>query len=561
MKSRPKYWRSIAELEGDSEFQEYVQREFRSPTEQTELSSGGRRRFMQLMGASFALSGCRWPEEKLLPHASRDDGAIPGVPRHFATTMDISGVATGLLVKSYDGRPIKVEGNPTDPQSKGGTGTYHQAAILGLYDPDRSSQVLEGKTPSTWKKYQAALLAAVASAQAKGGSGFAVLSQASSSPSLVRLKKTLAQRLPGATWVGYEATYSRGPAEGAKLAFGEEVAQVYHPENADIILSLDSDLLSVAAPGGIGYSRAVASRRDPDQGTMSRIYAFEAGLSELGSLADHRVTVRPTAITAIAAYVDAKLSQGLGISGAQAVPAVASIGGEGVQKVLDVAIRDLLEHKGKTLVTAGRHHSPDVHALVHRINATLGNESTISYSKAHGSIMGGVDELAALVADIEAGKVESLLIIGANPAYDAPADVDFSAALRKVKSSFHLGLYVDETASLCSWHAPEAHFLETWGDARAADGSVRLAQPLIDPLLGGKSALEVLATALGLAVTDPQKQVRQTNKLDDEKAWKRAAVPSLQRKARAAPPSMISAWAICTGGCMTGLLAVVVTRA
>lgn len=520
---RPTYWRSLAELEGDSEFQEFVQKEFPTPTEQIPLSSKGRRRFMQLMGASFALAGCRWKEEKILPHTKRPDGMIPGVPAHYATMMELGGVATGLLVKSYDGRPIKVEGNPNDSVTQGGTGTYHQAAILGLYDPDRSMQAKQGGSPSDNKAFDAALLTAFADAERNGGAGFAVLSRASSSPSLLSLKGSLQKQAPGLKWVAYEPTDTAGPREGVKLAFGKNLDVRLHPEKADIVVALDSDLLSAAVAGGVGYCRAVASRRDPDEGKMSRIYAIEASLSEIGSLADHRETVKPSEIVAVAAYIDAQVSKARATDGAQKAPADAALGGAHVKKVLDVLVKDLVAHAGKGLVHVGSKHPPEVHALMHRINTVLGNVgTTISYSEAAPKLAGGADELSTLVADIEGGKVDTLLILGGNPVYDAPADVNFASALAKVKTSFHVGLYFDETAEKCRWHAPEAHFLETWSDARAADGTVRIGQPLLDSELVARSPLQIVAKLAGMTKQQPVDIVRSALGLADEKAWRKA---------------------------------------
>lgn len=522
-KSRPKYWRSLSELEGDSEFQEFVQREFHSPTEQTPLSAQGRRRFMQLMGASFALAGCRWQEEKLLPHTTQPEGIIPGVPVNYATVMDVGGVATGLLVKSFDGRPVKVEGNTLDSVSQGGTGTYHQAAILGLYDPDRSSKSMQGKVPSTSEAFDGALLSAFAGAVKKAGAGFVVLSQGSSSPTLAWLRGELLKQAPQARWVAYEAGDASGPRAGAQLAFGKAVTPMYRPENADILVALDSDFITAGVPGGLGHARAVASRRDADQGTMSRIYALEASLTEIGSLADHRVSIPPSKIAAVAAYLDSLVSAGKGAAGAQTAPDEAALGGAQVKKVLDVIAKDLLSHTGKSLVVVGSGHAPEVHALVHRINFVLGNVgSTLSFREAGETLAGGVDELASLVADMEGGKVESLLILGGNPVYDAPVDLGFAAALGKVSSTFHAGLYFDETAELSTWHTPLTHFLEAWSDARAVDGTYRIAQPLIDTVLGGRSEIQILAKLLDLHKQDGQTIVRDTLGLKSDKAFRKA---------------------------------------
>jgi MoCo/4Fe-4S cofactor protein with predicted Tat translocation signal len=521
--SKPKYWRSLAELEADPEFNEYVQREFREPTEQVPLDTSGRRRFMQLMAASFALGGCRWREEKILPHTTKPEGQVPGVPDNYATVMDVAGVATSLLVKSYDGRPIKVEGNPADTSTLGGTGPFHQAAILGLYDPDRSSTVMQGSTPSTWEAWDAALLLAREKHVKEGGAGLAILSGASSSPTLSSLRQTLRTELPSASWYVYDPAHSAGRERGAELAFGKPLTALYEPKKADVIVALDSDLLNPASPGALAYTRQVASRRDPDSPEMSRIFAFEALLSELGSLADHRVPVQAARIPAILAYIESKVAAATSTAGTQAEPPVDALGGEGVKRVLDVAVSDLLAKKGKSLVTVGSAHSAEIHALAHRVNFLLGNvDRTVTYIEKPDALSGGVDELARLVGEMESGRVATLIILGGNPVYDAPVDISFAAALGKVANSFHVGLYRDETGSKCTFHAPEAHFLEAWGDARSLDGSVRVAQPLIEPLLGGRSQIEVLARFLGLPETAGLSLVRKTSGLSAAKAWAKA---------------------------------------
>lgn len=520
---KPQYWRSLSELEGNPEFQEFVSREFREPLEQEPLAGAGRRRFVQLMGASFALAGCHWREEKVLPHTARPDGVVPGVPVQYATVMDVAGVATGLLVKSYDGRPIKVEGNPNDSTTLGGTGTYHQAAILGLYDPDRSSRVMQGATPSTWEAFDQALLGAYAPLAKASGAGLAILSGANSSPSLARLRGELKSALPNASWFVHDASYAAGASRGLDLVFGEPVQLLLHPEKADVIIALDSDFLSASSAGGLGYTRKVASRRDPDSGKMSRIYAFESVLSEIGALADHRVAIATSRVAAVLAYIDAKVSEKKGLADAQKEPGVETLGGEHVKKVLDVAIAELVASRGKSLLTLGSRYSGELHAIVHRLNEALGNVgSVVEYLEKNDVLSGGVDDLAALVGEIESGKVKALLILGTNPVYDSPADIDFEGTLAKVPTSFHVGLYRDETGAKCSFHAPEAHFLETWGDARAIDGTVRVAQPLIEPLLGGRSAIEVISRMLGLPEVQGQSIVRKTSGLTKDKVWNTA---------------------------------------
>ncbi len=521
--SRPKYWRSLSELEGDPEFHEFVEREFRSPVEQEAPTAAGRRRFMQIMGASFALTGCYWKEEKLLPHTKQPEGFVPGEPVHYATHMELAGDPVGLWVKSYDGRPIKVEGNPNDSVSLGGTGVAHQAAILGFYDPDRSSKPLQRGEATSSEAFDQALLLAFRAAAKKGGQGFAVLSRATRSPSLLRLKAELKKQAPEATWTTYEAGYCAGPDKGAELAFGHKATMRYSVEKADVIVALDSEFIESGSPGALGSVRSLASRRDPDVGEMSRIYALETRLSEIGSLADHRVAVTASAIPALVALLDARISAARGEAGAQAAPSDNALGGAEAKKVIEVAAKDLLEHAGQSLVVVGAKHAPEVHAVVHRINVLLGNVgTTLTYLEPAESINGGADDLAALVAEMEGNKVETLLILGANAAYDSAADIEFKAALSKVKQSFHIGLYVDETAELASFHAPEAHFLEAWSDSRALDGTLRIGQPLIDPILNGRTYVEHLARFLGLPETSGQAIVRKTLGLRADKDWQSA---------------------------------------
>ncbi len=525
----PSHWRSLAELDNDPEFREFVAREFKTPLEEMPLSSKGRRRFMQLMGASFALAGCRWQEDKLLPFSQRPEGFVPGEPVFYATAMDIAGVATALWVKSFDGRPIKVEGNPHSASSLGATNTYHQGSVLGLYDPDRSQQVARRgaqRTPSTWADFDRAAGELIAQARAAGGRGVAVLSEASSSPTLASLRSRFLRAMPQATWVAYEPSHAAGVEQGAELAFGQRVRTLLSPERADVLVSLDADLLCASTDGGLAYSRAIASRREPG-GSMSRIYAVESNISEIGSIADHRVALRASQIPAVVAYLDAELSAQArppaALGAAQPRPAAKFLEDAEIKKVLDVMVKDLLAHRGSSLITVGSRQPAEVHAVVHRLNALLGNVGkSVRYVEEADRIAGGAAELAALVAEIEAGRVETLIILGGNPVYNSPVDVPFAAALGKVKTSVRLGLYEDETSQLCTWHVPQAHYLEVWADARSFDGSVLVAQPLIAPLHGGRSAIELVAGLLGLPRTSGQDLVRATHDAEDDKVWRKA---------------------------------------
>src|SRR6186713_3203139 len=297
-KTKPKYWRSLAELEDAPEFREFVEREFREPLDAEPPNSPARRRFMQVMGASFALAGanaCRWKEDKLLPYSRRPEGHVDGVAEYYATTVEIGGVVTGLWAKSYDGRPIKLEGNPGDTTSLGATHAYHQASVLTLYDPDRSQGFVQfggARKESSAEAFGEFMGPLSARLRAQQGTGLGVLAETSSSSTLLAVKQRLLAQFPRATWVDFDASISENEKLGTRLAFGDAQRVLYTPDRADVIVSLDSDFISGAAPGGLAYARRVTGRRNPDQGRMSRIYAFEGVFTELGSLADHRVAVR-----------------------------------------------------------------------------------------------------------------------------------------------------------------------------------------------------------------------------------------------------------------------------
>ncbi len=519
---KPVYWRSLAELEDKPEFREFVEREFPSALEAEPPNSPARRRFMQLMGASFALAGavgCRFEEEKILPYSRRPEGLVPGVPRYYATTMDVAGNAVALHAKSFDQRPIKLEGNPEDPSSLGATNTFHQASILSLYDPDRSQGVVQNRgkrSASSWEAFFKFAREHFAELRKTYGKSLRVLSEGSSSPSLADMKRRFDQIFPQAKWVQYEPSYSDSPRQGAVLAFGEPVRVRYRPEAARVIVSLDSDFVSPTEEGGIAYARAVADGRDPEAGVMNRIYVVESGFSQLGSMADHRLSLRSELIPTIAAYLDSEVSakaQPLPEHGAaQPKPQAKFLADQKIAKLLSVLVKDLLANVGKSLIVAGPQQPPEVHALVHRLNHVLGNVgNTVVYlTETRQREQDQLENLKALVEEMGQGQVDTLLILGGNPVFTAPSDVPFESALAKVKHSIHLSLYEDETSQRAAWHLPSAHYLETWGDAESFDGSLQVAQPLIAPLFGGKSAIELLATLIGDAKTDARDIVRRT---------------------------------------------------
>jgi molybdopterin-containing oxidoreductase family iron-sulfur binding subunit len=532
--ARPEYWRSIAELEGRPEFRELMQREFAVPPEEVPPNAPERRSFMKLMGASLGLAGvaCRWQEDKLVPLARREENAVPGETRRYATAMDLGGLTLGLHAISYDGRPIKIEGNPLHPDSLGATGPIQQASVLGVYDPDRSDRPMRrngGKaSPATFQDFDAFAIERFKKLRDKRGLGLRVLSERSSSPTLAAQRQRFQEVLPLARWITYEPLAVDGPREGSTLAFGKAHRSLFAFDQAKLVLTLDADPIAANFPSGVANARALAKRRLPE-GDMSRVYAVESSLSETGALADHRLALRaelvPAFVAALDAAVSAKASPLPELGAAQTVPQAQFLSDPEVAKFLEVLAKDLLANVGTSVIVAGPTQPAEVHALVHRLNAVLGNAGrTVHYVEEPATeAMSDVDALKRLTDEMNGGRVETLLILGGNPAYNAPADVPFGEALGRVKESIHLSLYDDETSQRSQWHVNAAHYLESWGDARAWDGTISLIQPLIAPIYGGRSAIELVGLLLGESAK-PLEAVRTTHGalIPNEAAFRKA---------------------------------------
>jgi MoCo/4Fe-4S cofactor protein with predicted Tat translocation signal len=488
--SGPEYWRSLDELAGTPEFQELLHREF--PQGASELVDPvSRRTFVKLMGASLALAGVtactRQPAEKIVPYVRQPEEILPGKPLYFATAMPLAGYATPLLVESHEGRPTKIEGNPDHPVNRGSADVFAQASILGLYDPDRSQTLTYRGDIRPWGVFLSAIKAAVDAKRALGGDGIRLLTGSVTSPTLADQLRQLLAEFPAIKWHQWEPAGRDESREGARLAFGEYVDVHYRLNKAQVILALDADFLG-SGPGSLRYAREFAEGRRVTGGRreMNRLYAVEATPSATGTIADHRLPIQASAIGPFALA----LAAALGVPGAVAGP----VATEAASWVAPLA-RDLQRHRGASLVVAGDEQPAAVHALVHAINQALGNigETVVCTEPVEAAPANQLASLRALAADMEAGKVDTLVILESNPVYTAPADLKFDDRLMaKVPLRIHLGLYEDETSALCHWHIPAAHYLESWGDARAADGTVTIVQPLIAPLYGGRSAHELV---------------------------------------------------------------------
>jgi molybdopterin-containing oxidoreductase family iron-sulfur binding subunit len=407
--------------------------------------------------------------------------------------MPLCGLATGLLVKSVEGRPIKAEGNPSHPASLGATDIFAQASLLGLYDPDRSQSVTFDGSARPWDVALSALRGALDKLR-PGGAGLRLLTDTVTSPTLNGLLEEILRAYPEAKWVQYDPAGRDAVRSGARLAFGEYVNTVYDFSKADVVLSLDADFLS-GGPGSVRYTRDFTARRrlngDPAKATMNRLYVVECMPTPTGAAADHRLPLRSREVESFARF----LASTLGIAGISPEVSLSDV----ARAWLTPLAAELRAHRGRCLVVPGDCQPPAVHALAHTLNDILGNVGqTVRYTApVEARPTDQLVDLSQLADDMGAGRVQLLAVLGTNPVYTAPVDLEFSSRLKKVPFRFHLGLYQDETAVLCHWHVPETHYLEAWGDARAYDGTVTILQPLIAPLYGGRSAAEVLAAFAG----------------------------------------------------------------
>jgi len=492
----PEFWRSLEELAGSTEFKEMMHREF--PRGASEwLDDVSRRGFLKLMGASLAMAGMtactKQPLEPIVPYVRQPADVVPGRPMFYATAFELAGYATPILVESHLFRPTKIEGNDKHPVSLGGTDVFTQASILGLYDPDRSQTHTKLGSVQTWGNFVEAIRGPLNSQKAVQGSGIRILTKTISSPSFADQVRQVQKLFPQAKWHVYEPIHRDNLYAGAHMAFGQPVETQFRLDKADVIVSLDADFLYSGYPGMTRYARDFAKRRDPDSENMSRLYVIESTSTSTGVKADHRLAMQASQIEsfarALAEMVGVPANGGM-LSGEQG-------------KYLAAIAKDLQAHRGSSSIIVGDHQPPAVHAIGHAMNQALGNVGkTVVYTDPVSvNPVNQTDSLKELVADMRAGRVDMLFIVGGNPAYDAPADLDFADALKNTNIPFrvHLGQHQNETAELCQWHISETHYLEAWGDARAYDGKVTIQQPLIAPLYNSKSAYELIALLAGQA--------------------------------------------------------------
>jgi molybdopterin-containing oxidoreductase family iron-sulfur binding subunit len=487
-------WRSVDELACTPEYEAFLHDEFpHGPANERVPSQYGlsRRHVLKLMAASAALSGLtactKLPTEKIVPYVRAPEEVIPGKPLFYATSMVDRGLGIGLLVESHMGRPTKVEGNPDHPGSLGASNIFCQASVLTFWDPDRSQVILREGRISDWPAFRAMANDLRAGLTSTKGAGLRILTESTSSPTFAAQMRTLLEQFPNAKWYAHEPCGNQAAHQGAHLAFGRNLNSVYRFDKAAVVVSLDCDFLGEGA-ASIRYARDFTTWRgiETPETQMNRLYVVESTPSLTGAMADHRLPIRSSEIERFARALAAALGLSLQSTGSP-VP----------DEWLKAVVRDLQSHRGNSLILAGTSQPAAVHALAYTMNATLGDAGqTVVYTDPV-ELSPEDDSLPELVTEIEAGQVSTLFILGSNPVYTAPADLQFAQQLLKVPLRIHSGLYDDETAELCHWHIPQAHFLESWSDTRAYDGTVGIIQPLIAPLYNGRSLHEPLALLTG----------------------------------------------------------------
>lgn len=530
-------WRSFEDLADTSEFRDWMEREFpegysemrraedqdgvfagaeaddaaasRTVVDAPVKNSESRRDFLKLMGASAALAGaamipgCRRPDHKILPYGKHPpEEMIPGKPLFYATSWHRpDGGAEGLLVETHEGRPTKIEGNPLHAYNQGKASSWAMSSIMTMYDPDRLKQPEfnnpnRGKVAASWDDFRTWAATNLANADKVGGEGIAFIVEKKNSPTRDDVKKQLLTKWPKATWVAYSPFEAVGEAEGTRIAFGSAMRAVFNfsKDTTNVIVSLDRDFLhqeaaSLISARSFASTRAVMSTKD----SMSRLYMVESGFSTTGAAADHRLRLGPARVAAFAVALAKAVLPKLGDSSAGAlqsaleavsIPAGADLDDKSAKVFLDECVQDLLDaaNRGKTLIVAGPTQPPAVHAVVAALNSAMASKAVTYYPLSEEDATGSLSALAALVGRMQAGEIKCLVCVETNPAYDAPGDLKFLDAWKKVPATITLSVGQSETAAASTWSLNAAHYLESWGDARAIDGTISPIQPMIAPL-------------------------------------------------------------------------------
>ncbi|MBB6051070.1 TAT-variant-translocated molybdopterin oxidoreductase [Armatimonas rosea] len=511
---KTKQWKSYAELAETQEYAQWVDDEFPGRATLLDLD---RRDFLKLTGAGMALaglSGCRiMPHVKSVPYVRAPEQQVPGQSVYYATTLESRGLGIGVLVRSYEGRPVKIEGNPEHPSSLGATDAWTQSELLSLYDPERAQSVVERGEIRNWDQFFATARPLLKKEAGSGGAGIRLVTSTIVSPTYAAQIGKFLSKYPSAKWIQWEPLSQSNVRQGTQLVFGKPLSPVYHLEAAKTVLSVDADFL-LTLPGAVRYAREFANGRRVREGSteMNRLYTIESSYSITGASSDHRLALKPTDIERFVRALYAK------VTGAGAAPLPA-----GVDEAFISALADDLKAGG--VVIPGDEQTPGVHAIAHALNAAIGaiGKGVTYHAPIEAKVQDSLVELKQLASDLAEGKVTFLLTLGGNPVYDAPAELKLRELYLSEKCPLraHLGRYADETAEVSHWFLPESHGLESWGDLKAHDGTIGLQQPLVEPLYETKTASEVLT----LLVDQPfggMELLRQHYASLSENVWRKA---------------------------------------
>ncbi len=473
------YWKSLKDISSEDDYNRFLKQ-----SEHNVDNGLSRRNFLSLIAASVALAGlegCKKPVQKIIPYVEAEIGTIPGIPKYYASTLPFKNNALGVVIENHDERPVKVEGNEKHPTTLGKSNSFAQASTLEMYDPDRARGVKFEGNKVDWNEY----LKFAKSLNDGNGKGLAVLMQESSSPTIKSIQEDFKKNLPNADWVVYESVNNENLYDGIELAFSKRLQPLYRLEKAQIIVSLGSDFLGVD-DNNIYHTRKFAQNRNiiDENSTMNRLYVAESSISSTGSSADHRLNVPQYEMESLLAELAYELKQlGLRIE-AKKVKSSNNLW-------VKAAAKDLFDGRGESIIIGGSSLSKEFHQLIALINYNL--KAPVDYYPLNMSQVSSIKNFESLCNDMKNGKINNLIILGANPVYDSPVDFDFAESLKKVKNSVHLTNIIDETSKLCSWNIAMNHYFECWGDAMTYDGHVSIVQPQIMPLFDSKSIIQVLS--------------------------------------------------------------------
>lgn len=472
------YWKSLKDISSEEDYNRFLKQ-----SDHNEDNGLSRRNFLSLIAASVALAGlegCKKPVQKIIPYVEAEIGTIPGIPKYYASTIPWKNNALGVVIENHDERPVKVEGNEKHPSTLGKSNAFSQASTIEMYDPDRARGVKYNGKKVDWSEY----LKFAKDINKDDGKGLAVLMQESSSPTIKSIQNDFKTKFPSASWVSYESVNNENLYKGIEKAFSKKLQPIYRLENAQIIVSLGSDFLGVD-DNNIYNTRKFAQNRDivDENSTMNRLYVAESSITSTGSSADHRLNIPQHEMESILAELSYELKK-LGLSlDASKVKSSNNLW-------IKAAAEDLMSNRGDSIILGGSQLSPEFHQLIALLNNQL--NAPVDYYPLSLSQVSSLADFKSLCDDIKNNKIKNLIILGANPVYDSPADFNFGDLLKNVPNSVHLTNILDETSKLCSWNIAMTHYFECWGDAMSYDGFVSIVQPQIMPLFDSKSAIQVL---------------------------------------------------------------------